>query len=193
MGGVGLALDSYLELSGVVKHKPGDAKASLKTLTRYFKGTPVKAEERNGVKVIATGIGKEDYVDPGETLQKVIYYGPMEAVKDALNSAGSAMDYEHIQINFLGGNTILYQVLRAAEHMVLTLDIKTKAKVSFSSVSHSDFPEDIITATVVGIPSEQATDDWTGVKKAVAKGKLYIDKDGKSWTVIEEDINTAKA
>ncbi|GKY99615.1 hypothetical protein MPSEU_000915700 [Mayamaea pseudoterrestris] len=191
-GGVLLAHSSYLELSGTVKHKPGEAQASLKSLTRYFKVTPVS--DVGDVKIIAKGFGKENYVDPGETLQKAIYYGPMEAVKDALNSAGSAMDYEQIQINFLGGNLILNEVLKAAEHMVLTLDVKTKAKVTFSSVSHDDFPEDIVTATVIGIPSEQpALDDWSGAKKSVARGKLFVDKDGKSWTVTEEDINPAVA
>ena len=190
-GGVVLAHASYLELSGVVKHKPGEAEASLKDMTRYNKLTPIS--EVVGAKVIATGMGKEKYVDPGETLQETIYHGPMEAVKDALNSAGSAMDYEQIHINFLGNNPIMSEVLRAAEHMVLTLDIKTKAKVSFSSVSHDDFPEDTVAATVVGVLDEPATDDWTAAKKAIAKGKVYVDKDGKTWTATEEEINSAVA
>jgi hypothetical protein len=188
-GGVRLAEESVIEIIGTVKHKPGEAQASMKDIKRYLKMTPADV---SGAAIIATGVGKEQYSDPGETTEFSITYAPMEAVKDAFNRAGSAMDYDEIHINFLGCKDLqTFEVLQASEHLVLSLDIKTKAKVSFSSLSQNDVPEDVVIVTVVGLKEEQPLDGLAGAKKGVAQGKLYMDQDGKAWTVTEEEIHPA--
>lgn len=187
--GVDLTNEKYLELTGVVKHAPGEADAEMEQLSMYNKLTRIASQVNDcGVTILATGTGKENYVKPTGAEDPVVYYGPMEAVKDSLHTAASAMAYDKIFINFIGGNLISKQVLDACEHLVLSLDIKTKAKVFFSSVSHDEFPQDTVAVTVLGAMKEQAIDDWSGTKKSIAKGKLYVDMKGNTWTLTEEEL-----
>jgi len=74
------------------------------------------------VAVLATGTGVEEYVDPGTGTDKVIRYAPMEAVKDCLRGAASALPYDHIQINLAAEDLISSEIFAAVKHLVLALD-----------------------------------------------------------------------
>jgi hypothetical protein len=202
-GGVRLAEESAVKIVGSVKHSPGKSSPETSNLMRYTDlrqiedgETKVKTTlERacDGARVIATGQGVELYKDPGETTVKEVYYGPMEAIKDALTNAASAMDYEELIFNFLGGNDLIAgEVYDAAAELVLMLDVATKTKISFNSLCHSSIPEATCAVTVVGFPSSGNVGSMTGVDKAVASGEVYC-RDGVWYTVVEEDINTAIA
>ena len=101
------------------------------------------------------------------------------------------MDSENIAINFLGGDDlILGEVLEAANEMVLAMDIPTKTKITFNSMSHNSLPLETCTVTVVSVggPAEDAS----GVEKSLASGEIYM-ADGVWYTLDEADINTAVA
>jgi len=196
-GGVRLAEESAVQIVGTVKHRPGKAEAQVKDLLRFTQLTPVKEnawqKEYPAIKIITTGRGKELYKNPGETTEKVVILAPLDAVRDSLNAAGSAMECQRIVINFCGGNDLqVLEVLQAVETMVLDLDIMTKAAVSFHSISHASLPLKQAFVTVVGLPEESLSGGRTNVDKALANGEIYF-ANGQYWTVSEEHLNTAVA
>ena len=203
-GGVRLAQESAIKIVGSINHSPGKASPETSNLLRYTdlrkiddgqsKVASVLEQSYGGsARVIATGQGVELYKDPGETVIKEIFFGPMEAVKDAFSTAASAMEYEKLVLNFLGGDDLIAgEVYDAATELVIMLDIATKAKVEFNSLCHSSIPSETCTVTVVGLPSAAPEAAGTGIEKAIASGEVYS-RDGVWYTVIEEDINTAVA
>jgi len=219
-GGVRLAQESAIQVSGTVKHKPTSATSQLIELQRYNKAVKLSESEaqaaldKAGAKILCTGLGKELFQDPGETVEKTVVLAPKDAVRDALQGAGSAQDYPQLVLNFLGGDELqVTQVLEAAEQMVLALDCKTKCQIQFHSLSDSKLVPDgtSCTLTVVALPfkiappggkqptSKEGEDDtvdtskfadFSSAEKAMAMGQVYF-FDGSYYTVVEEDLNTA--
>lgn len=198
-GGVRLAMESVIKLFGSVKHAPGKAESSLKQLTRFKSLTPIKETtlqstlNKLGATIICSGAGKEDYKNPGEGTEAIVVLAPMDAVRDALTGAGSAMNAETIVLNFAGGDDVqVLEVLEAAKQIVLMLDIATKAKVLFNSISTSEFPLGTSSLTVIGLPEGASTGGLEGVENAIATGEIYFCQ-GQYWTLLQENINTAIA
>ena len=191
-GGVRLAEESAIKISGTVSHKPGKADPNLSDLTRYTKVTQVDEAtvQSMGGRIVATGRGQELYKDPGETVEAIVFLAPMEAAKDALMTAGSVKDATRLVFNFLGGNDLqLLEVLDAMDFMIKdALDVNTKAKIFFNSLSFKEFPKEQVTLTLVACDG----DEGDVVKSGVGAGEVYL-RDGKYYTVSEDDINTALA
>mmetsp|Transcript_28844 Transcript_28844/g.52179 ORF Transcript_28844/g.52179 Transcript_28844/m.52179 type:complete len:242 (+) Transcript_28844:118-843(+) len=191
-GGVRLAEESAIKITGTVKHKPGKADPDISDLLRYnqVQETSEAAVKETGARIVATGRGTELYKDPGETIEEVVFFAPMEAAKDALNAAGSVKDSFRLVFNFLGGNDLqLLQVLDAMDFMITdALDLNTKCKVSFNSLAFKEFPNQQVTLTLVAYDEEIGGGAMSGIRA----GEVYF-RDGKWYTTTEEDINTAKA
>lgn len=200
LGGVALANDSAIKVTGTVKHKPGSAEAQTSDLLRYTKLRDVSQEtvdNMNGVRVVCTGMGSELYKDPGETTVNVITLAPLDAVRDAtMNAAGSTQGADKVVINFMGGDDLqMLEVLDAIQHMVVNLDVETRAKISFNSLCHNSFPAQDASLTVVALAAGEEgplVGSMTGAEKSVAQGEVYW-ANGKYVTVVEEDINDAIA
>ncbi len=191
LGGVKLAKESAIKIAGEIKHKPGKAESMPEELLRYNNLLTVDESVLSGVTVLCRGQGVEDYKDPGETTNKEVLYGPMEAIKDAITNAASAMDSETLVFNFLGGDDLMSgEVMEAGSELVLALDVPTSTKVLFNSLSHTSIPKGTCTVTVVSVGASD--DSLSGVAKAVAQGEIYS-RDGTWYTVEEGDINTALA
>lgn len=197
-GGVRLAQESAIKITGEVKHKPGQADARPMELLRYNslqrvnESTVESLMEKTGSKVICTGKGVELYKDPGDSLEAVVKLAPLEAMKDAVSGAASAIECDSLVFNFLGGDDLMMgEVLDAANEMVVMMDIATKAKISFNSLCHDSIPAGTCTVTVVSLGSGEY-EGSDGVEKAIASGEVYL-RDGAWWTVQESEINTAVA
>jgi hypothetical protein len=200
LGGVRLAKESAIKISGMVKHKPGSADATAKNLLRYFglqtvENAPQIMENLDHV-ILCIGQGVELYKDPGTTTKKEVFYAPLEAVKDALTTAASAMSSTHLVFNFLGGDDLMLgEVLNACNDLTINLDIPTKAQIMFNSLCHDSIPSGTCTVTVVSLGmsgQEEGISILSDIEKALAKGELYH-RDGVYYTVIESDINPAIA
>lgn len=199
LGGVQLTEESSIKINGEVRHKPGNAEARPFDLTRYTKLTSVEESKvkdvlgKVGGKIIATGQGKEFYKDPGTTVESVVILAPIEAAKDAVNAAASAIEEDTIIFNFLGGDELVIgQVLEATNEAVVNMDIATKANVYFNSMSDRSVPADTCTVTVLSIGGDDSSESSfsTGVEEAIAAGEAYF-MDGKWWTVEKANVNTA--
>lgn len=198
LGGVKLAKESAVKILGDIQHKPGKAESLPQDLLRYknlktLDESMVQNVLKNvGSTILCSGQGVEDYKDPGQTTNKKVDYAPLEAIKDAITNAASAMESESLVFNFIGGNDlILGEVMEAGSELVLALDIPTKTKISFNSLSHNTIPTGTCTITVVSVGG-QTNDSLSGAEKAVAQGEVYS-RDGVWYTVEESDINTAVA
>jgi hypothetical protein len=205
-GGVRLAQETAVQISGKVQHAPGTATAALDDLARYDRLRAVPESAVNsalraaGAKIVCTGRGRELFKDPGSGTVAEVTHAPRDAARDALVGAGTCMDCARVQLNFLGGDDLqLMEVLGSAEHLVLNLDVKTKCKVSYHSVSDAQFPRGAATVTVVGWTGDDAVTEGSSViaelsdlERSVALGNLYF-RDGTYYTVLEEDLNTAIA
>ena len=193
-GGVRLAEECVLKLSGTVKHKPGSAVATIRDLTRYNKLTSVAEsdlpKQDTGFSIITTGRGKELYKNPGQSIDAEVTMSPQDAVRDSLMGAGSAMECSRVVINFAGADDLqVLEVLQAVQEMVLDLDVATRSEICFNSLSHSSLPAEQTFVTVVGFASEDdISGGLQGAKKSVAKGEVYF-VDGTYWTVSADDLN----
>lgn len=200
LGGVRLAQESALKIVGEVKHKPGNSDARGIELLRYNSVDKLEEGKVNAVldgvgsKVLCTGQGEELYKDPGETLEKTILLAPMEAAKEAISTAAASIESNNLVFNFLGGNDLVMgEVMDAANHLVVSMDINTKSKISFNSLCHSSIPDGTCTVTVVAVGSnEYDKTSLSGAERAVAAGEIYS-RDGSWFTVQESEINTALA
>jgi hypothetical protein len=205
LGGVRLAQETSVLISGTVQHAPGSAAATMEDLRRYngVRAVPeaavTSALQAASAKLVCTGRGKELYKDPGATTSKEVTYAPKDAARDALVGAGTAMDCDRVQINFVGGQDLQYlEVLEAVQQLVLNLDVKTKCKISFSSISDGQFPREAAAVTVVGWTGETVTEgsaalaELSDVGRSVALGRLFF-RDGTYYTVLESDLNDTVA
>ena len=150
------------------------------------------ALEKLGCKVICSGMGKELYYFPDDSARyedKVIKLAPEEAAKDALSRASSASDAKYVVVNFLGGDDLIYgEVKDACDLLVDELEISDKAKITFNSVSFTDFEEGVCSVTVIASDGQSGEDG--GVEQSIGRGEAYI-YDGKWYTLTKEDITTA--
>ena len=200
-GGVRLAKEAVIKIKGEVKHAPGKADAKPVDLLRYNKMTTVDESQVKSVldkvngSILCKGSGKEMYKDPGSGTDKIVALAPHEAIKDALNEAGSASKAGALVLNFLGGDDmIMMEVCQAANELVLDLDAATKTKIRFHSLSHSSIPAGTctITAVISSSDDDSSADGLSGAEKAIASGELYF-RDGQWYTVEEAEINTSVA
>jgi len=197
-GGVKLAQESAIKIVGDIQHKPGNAESFPQDLLRYDNLITVDESmvqnvfNNIGSAILCSGQGVEYYKEPGQTTNKEVDYAPLEAIKDAVTKASSAMESETLVFNFLGGDDLMAgEVLEAGSELVLALDIPTKTKVSFNSLSHKTIPSGTCTVTVASVGAQE-TDSLSGIEKALAQGEVYT-RDGTWYTVQESDINTAVA
>lgn len=191
-GGVGLAAESAIKVTGDVKHKPGSANPKPAELLRYTQLQEVSEDQvsSSSSRIVCTGRGQELYKDPGSTPNKEIILAPLDAVRDALNAAGSTQDAEQLVVNFLGGDDLqVLEVLQAIEQLVLNLDVKTSTKIGFNSLCHTSFPMEQASLTLVALNKGGSDEGLNGVAKALADGEVYF-QDGKYYTVAKEDIST---
>ena len=192
-GGVRLAEESAIKICGTVKHGPGKADPNLSDLVRYKKVTKVdeatvqSALHEAGARIVCIGKGTELYKDPGETIVAEVILAPMDAAKDALNAAGSLKDATKVVFNFLGGDDLqLIEVMDAMDFMIKeALDINTKAKIYFNSLSHSSFPNERATLTLVAVDVLSEGEP----PKGIGAGEVYF-QDDRWWIVLDDDINT---
>lgn len=198
-GGVRLAMESVIKVAGNVKHKPGNAEPIIKELIRYTALIPVKEStvkeslEKLGATIVCTGSGKELYKDPGQSTEALIVLAPSDAVRDALTGAGSAMNAGTLVVNFAGGDDVqVLEVLDATKQLVLMLDVPTKAKIVFNSISCSEFALGSSTVTVIALPEEISLGGLKYTDKSIATGEVYF-CNGVFQTLVEENINTAVA
>ena len=194
-GGVRLAEESVIKVTGQVKHKPGKADPRLRDLLRYDRLNAVEEASvaAAGCEILGTGRGAELYKDPGETVEAQVTLAPHDAVRDCLMGVGSCQDYESVALNFCGGSDAqVLEVLDAVRELVLDLDVKTKAQIAFHSISHSQFPDGKSYLTVVALPEDASTGGLKGVERSLAAGEVYF-VDGQYWTVSEDDRNNAVA
>jgi hypothetical protein len=202
-GGVRLAQESAIKITGTVQHKPGSADATAKELLRYYKLSTVSSSEakellqKYGHTILCSGQGVELYKDPGETTMKEVQYAPDEAIKDALLNAASAMSSTHLVYNFLGGDDLMLgEVLNACNALTVDLDIPTKCRISFNSLCHNSIPAGTCTVTVASLNASSDNDEdataSSDTEKALAQGEVYS-RDGVYYTLGESDINPAIA
>ena len=195
LGGVRLARENAIKVSGVFENDSIEAK----NLARYTKVTEVSEEiiskTGGGITIISTGMGKELYKDPGASTTKEIVYAPLDAVKNALSSVpnASVSNANKVVLNFLGGDDLMiFEVMDAAKTMVDGLDTKKQTQVTFNSLCHSQFPNEVASVTVVATSGNSDDKQLTGVDKCISEGEIYVHQE-KYWTVSDDDINTAIA
>lgn len=191
-GGVGLAQESAVKIIGTGTEP--------ENMIRYTQVTPFDfaASANTAVKVLCKGMGKEKFQNPGTGTERNIVCAPPDAVRDALSSS-EAMDNNSggnggVVLNFLGGDDLkIMEVVNAVQLVVEGLELGDDSKVTFNSLCHRSFPEEVCSVTVVSVADgveDQASSAAGGVEGSVAKGELYFHS-GKWYTVLEENINTA--
>jgi hypothetical protein len=199
-GGVRLAQESAVKMTGQIKYKAGvSATPVMQELVRYT--TVASLEEQKvkeqlktmGATIVCTGSGKEVYADPGTTAEVRVVLAPAEAVKAALTGAAAmAAECDKLIINVAGGDDLqVKEVIDALEELVMNLEVPSNAKIQFNSLSHASFPMLAASITAVAMP-EQAQSGKEGAEKSLSEGEVYF-SEGKWYTVVPEDINTAVA
>lgn len=148
-------------------------------------------DNTNGVEVLSSGQGKENYQDPGNTNRvedRVIQLAPVLAVQDAIKSMSSSSISEDksLIINFLGGDALIIgEVLQACNLLVDSIEsLPAKTKVTFNSMAFAEIETDVCSVTVVA--SESKTGGLDGVDESVARGEVYIMND-KWYTITDDD------
>ena len=199
-GGVGIAKRTAVRVSGAVKpsSKEGteltDMAKCIDNLTRYDRLRPVEdsaVSSLGDVVVICKGEGKELYQDPGSSNRvedKVVKLAPLEAAASALTSvSGSISEDKTVVFNFLGGDDLIIgEVTEACKVLVGKLEMGSKNKVKFNSVSFTDVPADTCSVTVLATGASAGGKE--GAEASVARGELY--SLGGGWvTVSEEDAS----
>jgi hypothetical protein len=194
-GGVRLAQDSVIKITGTVKHASGSSDAQPMDLMRYNDMKKVEESHVNdvlkkiGASIICKGAGKELYKDPGQGTVMDVRLAPSEAIKDALKVAGSALQAQKLVFNFLGGDDLMMkEICDATNDLVIQLDVATKAKITFNSICHASVPSGSCSVTVVAMGEEN--DELKGADKSIANGEVYY-RDGNWFTVEESEMNTS--
>ena len=189
-GGVLLAMDSAIKVTGTVSGGSADAT----NLLRYGKLTEASEADVNaalassGSAVICTGTGTELYKDPGLSTVEEITLGPMDAVAKALSSSpnvAALTGAKSVVINFLGGNDlIMEEVVDAANALVQNMGDSAPSKMKFNTISHKDIADGTASVTVMAAGGGSA-DGALG--KAVSNGEAYFYQ-GKWYAVLDGDI-----
>ena len=79
-------------------------------------------------------------------------------------------------------------MLDACDMLGNNLELDSKTKVAFNSISFADVPNNECSVTVVS--SEGKTGGLSGVDESIARGEVYS-MGGEWYTVSEEDVTTA--
>jgi len=200
-GGVRLAQESALMLSGKVATKKKGAEATPSQFTRYTQLTPLTEAQvqdvltgKQGGVLMGVGSGKELYKDPGNGSDQVIELAPLEAARDLLNTLsakGSLDDSMDYVVNILGGHDMqVLEVLNALEQLRENLFSSSKVSLSFNSLSHESFPLEQVTMTLVGLPADASASAFREKDgdNAIAQGRVFF-QDGNYCTVAEGDLN----
>lgn len=170
-GGIGLAMDNAIVISGNVDKKGTAIAQEMKHYTKVRK-TDLSSL---GAKVICKGEGEELYKDPGLSVETIISLAPLSAVTDALNSIESADKTGKIFVNFAGGDDLMvHEVLAGVQQMVSGLEISSK--VQFRSLCEPSFPMEKCGVVAVSVDGE-------------SEGQIYYNE-GEWYTLSEDDINT---
>jgi len=197
LGDVGLAMESAVKIGGDIDLESGEAKAI--NMMHYAKPTEFDFEadakgvmDKFGVTLVCNGLGKELYKDPGKSTAFEVAHAPSVAARAALSSVSNASvsKAKSVVLNFLGGNDLMWaEVLDACSLVVDGLDISDGAKVTFNSLCHKDFQDQICSITVMAASGEARDEEvaLSGVSKSVAAGEMYFYQ-GKWFTVTDEDL-----
>jgi len=195
-GGVGLAKRSAIKIVGVVNKGKGVAQ----DIVRYEKIQQLDMSAAKSVmdtadcQLLFSGAGKEMYQDPGSSgryQDKTIVLAPVDAAKNAVASGAVTIgeDTKSVVFNFLGGDDLIIgEILEACELMASGLDLSSKTKIQFNSMSSTEIPGDQCAVTMVA--SGGKAGGFDGEDESVARGELYV-LDGKWFTVSEADVTTA--
>jgi hypothetical protein len=199
LGGVRLAEQSVLQITGIVSATAKkESVVRVQQLLRYSRLTRhVLNDSTSGAILLVTGQGTTVFKDPGESTIKEVTMGPQEAVRDAWEkqTAGSsssawattAAQYPRLVINFAGSeDSQVLDVMAATQSLVQLLVSSSSSttttlqpqKFSFNSISHSSFPMDTATVTVVGLSKDAETKN----------GEIFYHVDGSFWTLSENDL-----
>ena len=129
----------------------------------------------DGVSILCKGEGTENYVDPGESTEKIVTLAPLEAASQAIKSIQKApANVKKTYINVAGGDDLMiHEVMDAIKLLTSELEEST---YEFRSLCHSNFP-----LGECGIAVIATTDD--------SSGEVYLNG-GKWWTLLEKDLNT---
>lgn len=162
-GGVRLAKESVIELSGSLKNN----KFHYEDLKRFTELTQVGEPDF----AVVVGRGVEEYEDPGPGTKAGIRHAPLQAMEDAV---GSIQNKDNLVVNFCGGSDLqALEVKHAIQYLKDTLQLQSP--IMFRSLSHEMFPDGHAYVTIVNDAEEQNSEIF-----------FY---DGKYWTLSEEHIN----
>merc|ERR1740121_983154 len=158
-GGVGLVKRTAVKISGVSSGGTGTEARELVRLKTMAELDVAEAEsvmDKAQCRLLGVGAGREVYeteeVDATGVLDGVVVLAPIDAAKNVLGSMTSTVedDANSVTMNFLGGDELIIgEVLEACDLLVDNLNLPSKAKVTFNSVSCNDVPSDVCTVTVV--------------------------------------------
>lgn len=174
-GGIGLAMDNSIIISGSVDSK---GVAVARGIQHYSKVLPLAESSMQDIKVLCKGDGVEIYKDPGETTIKSITLAPISAVENALMDALQVglESNQKMYVNFAGGDDLmLHEVLDGVQQMVEGLKVASGGNVQFRSLCEPSFPMEKcgVAAMIVG--------------KTSSDGHIYFNE-GKWYTVSEDDL-----
>ena len=202
LGGVGLAMDSAIRISGAVS-APGGGDADVTRMDRYNRLAEASETDVNaamstaGAALVASGMGQELYKDPGLSTVREVTCAPADAVVKALSSTPNAAALggaKSIAVNFLGGNDLISdEVVDAANLLAQNMDFGAKkVKIFVNAVSYKDIPDGTASVTVMTVSGEGGSDAASaaadgGLAKAIGKGEAYFYQ-GKWYAVLEEDL-----
>lgn len=177
-GGIGLAMDNAILISGSVDRK---GVAVARELEHYSKVIPLDDSKMQDIKVLCKGEGIEIYKDPGDTTTKSITLAPISAVENALMDALQIglESNEKMYVNFAGGDDLmLHEVLDGVQQMVEGLKVSSGGDVQFRSLCEPSFPLEKcgVAAMIVG--------------KKWSNGQVFYNE-GKWYTVSEDDLVNA--
>ena len=186
LGGVGLAQESAILLLGKVDKRGSAIVTDMKRYTDVTAFDEQDSMDQKGVSVLCKGEGIELYQDPGTRTDKLIILAPLDAISNALDDVNDAVakkDAKKILINFTGGDDLMvHEVLESVKSLVSSLDLQSSNQsIQFRSMCHKSFPIEKCSVVVLSVANgSELTDD------------LYW-HEGKWWTLLEENLNTANA
>lgn len=180
-GGIGLAMDNAITISGSVDSKGNAVPKELKHYSQVIPLDIISASQDMGPKILCTGEGVEIYKDPGETTIRSITLAPISAVENALADVSQGQvemkSGDKLFITFAGGDDLMvHEVLEGVEKMVKGLSNVASSgnRVEFRSLCEPSFPMEKcgVAAVIVGKESN---------------GQFYYNE-GKWYTVSEDDF-----
>lgn len=185
-----MATDCYLKLTGLI-NKNGEPES--RDFIRYNQAKELDSVEsvtNSNLQVLAQGHGIEEFVDPGEGLQKIVINGPLEAANSTLKSLSKSLSgYKTLVVNVCAGDdTLIQEEMDAISFLIRRLkerDLElTRTRVLFHCVTHDTLPLGEIAFTLVGLKKEEISSTACGCES----GEIYIFKD-RCMTFLENDIN----